>query len=473
MSDATTPELRYDEDDVAAVASAGVAVDLLPDAGVADEAVLDDAEADPAVVYNEDDIAVVPAPDMREPGWTGGVWSASASSSKSRMRRTKGHAPVRRMPQVGVLIETSLAAGRDMLAGIAEYVRRHEQWIIYMYPHDIDKPPPTWFRQWRCDGVIVRLHDARIAEAVLDKKKPVVDVLGVYDRGRYPLVHTDNTAIGRMAAEHFHQRGFISYGFFGLKDEYWSVERQESFTARVEEMGHTCASLAWSNRYERRSTLPDRMKLIGDWLRTLRLPAAIFVSDDPRALILRDAAMNAGFVTGRDIAILGVGDDRAFCEMPTPSLSSVDADHKRVGYEAAALLDAMMRGKAAPDSPVLVPPRDVVVRESTDFLAVPDEALQRALSFIRRHAVDGIGVDDVARACHMSRSVVQRRFREHLGQTIHDFILQEKTRHAIRLIRETNDSIENIARTAGFEYVQSLNKALRRLYGRSASDYRH
>ncbi len=388
------------------------------------------------------------------------------------MRRTRARPALRRFPHVGVLIETSLAAGRDMLAGIAEYVRRHEQWIVYMYAHDIHQPPPLWFRQWRCDGIIVRLHDARVAEAVLDRNRPVVDVLGVYDRGLYPLVHTDNVAIGEMAADHFHQRGFVNYGFFGLKDEYWSLERRDAFVARVAENGHTCSCLTWTNHYERRSPIPARLTLITDWLKQLRLPTAIFVSNDSRAMILRDAAISAGYVVGRDLAILGVGNDRAFCEMPAPSLSSVDADHKRVGYEAAAVLDKMMKGEAAPSDPVLVPPREVVVRESTDFLAVPDEGLRLAVNFIRMRAVESIGVDDVADACHMSRSVLQRRFKEHLGQTVHDVILQEKTRHAIRLIRETTDSIENIARAAGFHYVQSMNKALRRMYGRSAGDYR-
>lgn len=189
-------------------------------------------------------------------------------------------------------------------------------------------------------------------------------------------------------------------------------------------------------------------------------------------MTLRDAALSAGLVVGRDIAILGVGNDETFCQMPSPSLSSIDAGHRQIGYEAAAILDTMMRGMPAPTEPKLVSPNRIVVRESTDFLAVPDQELQEALHFIRAHAKDGISVDDVADACNTSRSVLQRRFRKHLGQTIHNFILVEKTRRAISLIRDTNDPIEAIARSSGFDYLQSLNKVLRRLYGRSAKDYR-
>lgn len=413
-----------------------------------------------------DDVTALPdRVSVMSPGWG----ATTESMSKSH---TSPSCPFNQYLQIGVLIETSLAAGRDMLAGIAEYVRRHDQWIIFKYAHDIDKPPPPWFQQWRCDGIIVRLNNARIAKALEDREVPIVDVQGVYDRDRYPLVHTDNVAIGQLAAEHFQQRGFASFGYFGLKDENWSVERHESFAACVKEMGFECGCLTWTNRYENRSSMPEQMALIGNWLRTLQLPTAVFVCNDTRALILRDAALSAGFAVGRDIAILGVGNDEAFCETPTPALSSIDADHRKVGYEAAHLLDRMMKGKPAPSQPVLIPPRDVVVRESTDFLAVQDDALRNALGYIRENATEGITVDDVAEACFMSRSVLQRRFRDHLNQTVHGFILQEKTRRAIRLIRDTNESIENIAHRTGFEYVQSLNKALRRLYGRSAGEYR-
>jgi LacI family transcriptional regulator len=402
-----------------------------------------------------------PASEIQSTGFTMAV-----------MRPHSKAASLEEYRQVGVLVETSLAAGRDILSGIAEYARRYGRWSIFTYAHDIDEPPPDWFREWPCDGIIVRLHDKRIAESVIERDRPVVDVLGAFHPGRYPLVHTDNVAIGRMAANHFHQRGFASFGYVGLDDENWSVERYEAFSARVAEIGYSCAHLMWSNETERRTILPEQMRIVGDWLRTLKRPAAIFVCNDLRAMTVHEASRRSDFVVGRDIAILGVGNDNVFCEMPSPALSSIDANHKRVGYEAAALLDAMMHGAPAPRHPLLLPPREVVVRESTDFLAVQDKDLQQALSFIRAHAVQGIGVDDVAKACCMSRSVIQRRFREHLGQTIHDSILEEKIRRAIPLIRNTTESIERIARAVGFEYVQSLNKALRRLYGHSASDYR-
>jgi LacI family transcriptional regulator len=377
-----------------------------------------------------------------------------------------------RIPMVAVLVETSLAAGRDILTGIATYVRQHSPWMMYITPHHITTPPPPWFKDWKGDGIIVRLHNERIAQAVEDKNVPVVDVLGLNQRHPYPVVHTDNRAVGRMAANHLHERGFVNFGFLGISDENWAIERQRAYAERLGELGHECHALVWTEGSEKRVSFSRRVERIRDWLLGIPHPTAIFVSDDPRTLFVRDAIREAGLTVGGDVAVLGVGNDSLLCNLFAPALSSIDADHQRVGYEAAATLDAMMKGERIDLRPRLIPPRDVVVRESTDFLAVEDDVLRKAMAYIRQHAVEGIGVEDVVQACHASRSVIQRRFRQALKQSVHECIAQERVRRAIQLIRETNDSIESIAEAAGFQYVQSLNKTLRSLYGRSASDYR-
>jgi LacI family transcriptional regulator len=360
---------------------------------------------------------------------------------------------VSKLPEVAVLVETSLAAGRDILTGISNYLRQHGPWRVYMEPHHIDKPPPAWFQDWKGDGIIVRMHDAQIARAVEGKQIPVIDVLGVYNPGRYPLVHTDNAAIGRMAADHLRGKGFGHFAFFGVSDENWSTERHAAFAARLREFGFPCASMAWAKRYGRRTLLSKRVERLAGWLRTFDLPLAVFACDDVRALLVRDAIRAAGKTVGTDVALLGVGNDRFLCDLSTPALSSIDADHQGVGFAAAAMLDALMKGQGVEKRSLLIPPREVVVRESSDFLAVPDEALRRALDFIRGHATKGIGVTDVVKVCHSSRSVLQRRFRRHLDQSIHDAIVREQAQRAVRLIRETNDSIEKIAAHTGFAYV--------------------
>ena len=69
--------------------------------------------------------------------------------------------------------------------------------------------------------------------------------------------------------------------------------------------------------------------------------------------------------------------------MALPPLSSIEAAHNRVGYEAAALLAGMLKGQAAPRKPLLIAPREIIARPSTDMLAVGDPVIATALRLIR------------------------------------------------------------------------------------------
>ena len=55
--------------------------------------------------------------------------------------------------------------------------------------------------------------------------------------------------------------------------------------------------------------------------------------------------------------MIGVDDDEVICELSNPPLSSVQPDTIRLGYEGAALLDAMMNGEPPPAETIFIPPK--------------------------------------------------------------------------------------------------------------------
>ena len=54
-----------------------------------------------------------------------------------------------------------------------------------------------------------------------------------------------------------------------------------------------------------------------------------------------------------DVAILSVDDDDLLCDFARPPLSSVALPTERIGYEAAAQLDRMLRGAKLARRPIL------------------------------------------------------------------------------------------------------------------------
>src|ERR1700722_17446644 len=142
-----------------------------------------------------------------------------------------------KQPHVALLVETSLASGRDVLRGIAQYVREHGPWSIFQEPRGLEAGAPPWLKTWRGDGIIVRLQDESMAVAVAATGLPAVDVLGVAPHPSIPLVHVQDEQIAVLAAEHLLERGFRHFGFCGVRGINWSERRCAAFARRVTAAG--------------------------------------------------------------------------------------------------------------------------------------------------------------------------------------------------------------------------------------------
>ena len=111
---------------------------------------------------------------------------------------------------------------------------------------------------------------------------------------------------------------------------------------------------------------------------------------------------------------------------------------------------------------MLLPPRGVVARKSTDALAVDDRSVAQALRYIREHGCEAIEVDDVVRAVPLSRSVLQRRFRTLLGRSVHDEIVRVRLVRARELLQQTDLPLAEIAERSGFRHQEYMGAVFRR-----------
>src|SRR5262249_60388892 len=111
-------------------------------------------------------------------------------------------------PRVALLVESSRAYGRGLLHGIAEYVRLHGPWSIYLAERSLGEARPAWLKDWTGDGIIARIENRRIANAVADLTVPTVDLRGLLTDLGVPLIITDDQTVAGLAIEHFLERGF-------------------------------------------------------------------------------------------------------------------------------------------------------------------------------------------------------------------------------------------------------------------------
>ena len=380
--------------------------------------------------------------------------------------------PPDRRPHVALLVETSLASGRDILRGIARYLREHEPWALYHEPGSLRDGLPGWLRKWRGDGIIVRVQNEKIARAVSATGLPTVDVLGVATEAKLPLVHVDDMLIARMAAEHLLERGFHYFGFFGAGDENWSERRRDCFRHSLRVPADHFFVLEAPRRLIARTPWERQQDNIAHWLAGLPKPIGIMVDSDQHGPHLLEACRRAGVDVPDEVAVVGVDNDETLCEVCNPPLSSVKAGHQVVGYKAAELLGQLMRGGAPPGQPLFVQPQGVVTRRSSDVLAIKDRQVAAALRIIRESSGPGLSASKVIAQIPVSRSVLQRRFRKEIGRSIHDEIVNARLKRARQLLAETDLPLAEVAVRSGFKHQEYLGAVFKARIGKTPAEYR-
>ena len=374
-------------------------------------------------------------------------------------------------PSVALLIETSKTYGRGLLRGISRYVRTHRPWSIFIEERGLTDSLPAWLEGWQGDGIILRSASNEQTDAIRRHDLPVV-YLGELRGTGLPILHSDERAIARQAAEHLLERGFHTFGFVGLRGTIWSEQRLEFFVERLHESGRSCESFEFrAVRGEPGAWLAQEKELTA-WLRSLPQPAALMACYDVMGVRVLDACRNAGIAVPEQVAVIAVDNDPLLCTLATPPLSSVAHNLKRIGHEAAALLDRMMDGESPPREETLVDPSGVVCRQSTDVLAIPDVEVAKALRFIREHACDGIDVDDVVRVVQLHRATLKRRFEKLLGRSPKAEIMRLQLQRVKELLRETDFTLVRIADLTGFRHSEYMSVLFKRKEGMTPGQYR-
>ena len=372
---------------------------------------------------------------------------------------------------VALLVETSLASGRDILRGIARFVREHEPWALYHEPRSLEELAPRWLRRWRGDGAIARIQNRALAEQIQALGIPVVDVLGVVP-SPFPLVHVKNASIARLAAGHLLERGFRQFAFVGIEGENWSEQRRDAFAESVREAGGTLQIYELPRHAAGMSSWERVEGDLATWVGSLTKPVGVMVCSDQRGSQFLEACRRANARVPDEVAVIGVDDDEPLCEVCNPPLSSVRPGHAQVGFQAARLLAELMAGRERPGSPLLLEPEGVTTRLSTEVLAIDDRRIADVLRLIREHACEGIRIDALAQQVGMSRSVLQRRFRGLLHRSLHEEILHTRLRRARELLVRSDLSLAEVAERSGFTHQEYLGAVCKAHLGKTPAQVR-
>ncbi len=382
--------------------------------------------------------------------------------------KTSPDAPVKR---VAILVETTRSYTRDLLSGVSRYLQRHGPWSTFLELRAFESSVPPWLEKWDGDGILTRTHNAEMAEAILAAGVPTVELRSTKHTPGLPFIGLDNALIGQSVAEHFLNRGYRSFGAYTLDTEAFFRERVSNFVSRVEKTGVPCAILPAAGEESPSDWEAHQGRLI-DWLESLPKPVGVFATNDQLAVRLLDACRRAGIGVPEEVAVVGCENEETLCEFASPALTSVRFDGATVGWRAADRLDRLMHGELDGEETILVPPKGIEVRASSDEFVIEDSVALRAAKLIRERAFSGIAVGEICTHLGVSRSTLERRMKSSLGRGTKDEILRVQFREVTRLLSNSDLTIETIAEQTGFSHAHYLQTAFRERFGRTPGEFR-
>ncbi|MFA6813025.1 MAG: DNA-binding transcriptional regulator [Bacteroidaceae bacterium] len=374
------------------------------------------------------------------------------------------------------LTDFTEAYARYLLRGILKYSKGRDPWVVCRMPpsynqHNGIAGVVDGAKKWEADAIIAQFD---VDDDVSAFSENGIIALAQDYKSRFPgipNITSDYRLAGRMAADFFIRKGYRSFAFFGYKDVVWSTEREEGFYEYIQAQGLGKNFYEYNNEQIENLWYYDSVPLIS-WLRALPSTTALLACDDNQAIKITEVCRTIGIKIPEEIAVLGVDNDTVVCNLSDPPLSSLQMNVEMGGYDAAALIEKMLKDKEMVPPDIFIKPLNIVNRISTDIYSTDDPYILTAIKFIHQNIVEKISVNDIVKQVPLSRRLLETRFKKVTGQSIYQYILNLKMEQFAQLLLISNESISEIASSVGFLDYKNLARQFRILKKCSPSEYR-
>jgi LacI family transcriptional regulator len=384
------------------------------------------------------------------------------------------------VPKITLLIDLSATPGRNLMRGIARYARIYGPWQLNHIARDFYDSSSRQANILRSlteiiknsDGIIMLEPDAVDFTRNLDI--PIVIASTIRDTrvSAKPTILTDSKKIGEMGANYFLQKGFKNLAFCGIRKMLWSDHREKYFTDTVKKNGIK----PFSNKltYPQRERFKDlNMDRIGQWILRIPKPVGVMACNDACGKFIIDACRRNSISVPDEVAVLGVDNDDILCDLTYPSLSSISLNTEKGGFDAAALLDKLIKGVVSDNQIIVIEPIGVQERQSTDIIAVDDKMVSAIINYIKRNSKIPLQVTDLMGEFHISRKSLYKKFKDNLGTSVYEQIRKIKVDGICKMLVETDKSIKEIAFDFGFYNVDHIARFFSKEKGFTPTQYRN
>ncbi len=381
-----------------------------------------------------------------------------------------------RLVKILVITDFDSRYSRDLLKGIVRYSQTVGGWAFYRMPilnrivHEGEEIA-EWVSKWGIDAVVVLMNYGDV------KRIPELGIPSVVQNYRNRISGACNIRgayreTGSMAADYFINLGYRHFAFYGNQHSVWSNERFAGYRDRL-----TAKGFPLVHHYLESSDIKEirtqDLDAVGRWLKNLPHEIALLACDDRYALHISETCRINDIAVPDDIAILGVNNDELICNISTPSLSSILIDTENAGYAAGEALHEMLNGNLSEPIDIIAPPSQVISRGSTQKYIIKDKQVMRVVEFIETNYSRPLTVPKLLDLVPVSRRVFEKRFKEHTGMPIYQFLQTYRVERLAGLLTTSDRPIEELAHACGFAGHKNISRIFVRYTGITPSEFRN
>ena len=290
-----------------------------------------------------------------------------------------------------------------------------------------------------------------------------------------PLLLIDDKQVGRLAADHFLSHGFSHFSFIGNLNRSYAELRLQGFKKTLQIAGYSVSEFNTQGFFLGLLNNLNNPEVSGRFvglIKQLKKPLAVFAADDFEAYTVFELCLKNGWKIPEQIGILGANNEELVCQACDPMLSSIRIPYRQIGYKAAELLHQQFLGISIPKRPVLFQATEVITRRSTATDRVNDPVIAKALRFIRDHYAENITTETLLAVTGISRSMLERRFKQAINRTPYFELLHQRIEQSKRLLRDTETTIREIACRCGFNSTNRFCQSFKEKTGMTPSQYK-
>lgn len=378
------------------------------------------------------------------------------------------------MIKILLVIDYSSEFSRRLMRGLIKYSKANGSFIFYRLPSYYKtlygkEGIVEWAKERKVDAVIA-LWDHGKTNSLKQLNIPILLQNYKERSDYYSNITGDYFGTGVMAAKFFIQRKFQNFAFYGNKGVVWSRERAHGFKNEVDKAGGKYFYFESENL--RGGDWTASHILLHKWLLSLPKPVALFACDDNFALQVSEICKMNDIKIPKEVSLLGVDNDDLICNLSDPPISSIVLDVEKGGYEAGRLIHQLIKEEKTEPFNIIINPTRFELRQSTELYNIDDEYIQKVVSYIVEKFDTDISIDDLSHIVPLSRRNLEIKFKNEMGTSIYQFILELRIDHFSNLLLTTDRSLFDLALESGFNDCKNISRIFKKFKGATPVEYR-